>query len=184
MRTFLFFVVFLCETIGLCSCGSSQKVQKSPIKTFVMPCSELVSGDGVLRAWASGKSDSEISARKKAQIAASADLAAMLERTVKATTEDYTANFSENEIGMSKSLLVEKTNIAVKQSLKGAAIICDRWVKDEATGQYTNYLVLELRGEEYLNTLYVELSKNHDVSVDKKVLKEMFFKYVEKNVLK
>ena len=184
MKKYLFCVVMALGAISLSSCGSSKKVGKSPIKTFVMPCSELVSGDGVLRAWASGKSDSEMAARKKAQVAAAAELAAMLERTVKATTEDYTANLSESETGASKSLLVEKTNIAVKQSLKGAAIVCDRWVKDEASGQYTNYLVMELRGEEYLNTLYAELSKNGNVSVDKELLMELFFKYIEENINK
>ena len=54
------------------SCGSSKKVEKSPIKTFVMPCSQLVSSDGVLRAWAVGKSDNENTARKKAQTEAAA----------------------------------------------------------------------------------------------------------------
>ena len=184
MKTYLFYAVLVCGVVCLSGCGSSKKVEKSPIKTFVMPCSELVSGDGVLRAWASGKSDSEMAARKKAQVEASAELAAMLERTVKATTEGYTASLSESEMGASKSLLVEKTNIAVKQSLKGAAIVCDRWVKDETSGQYTNYLVMELRGEEYLNTLYAELSKNSNVTVDKELLKELFFKYIEENLNK
>ena len=184
MKKFLFYAVLVLGGMNLYSCSSSRKVEKSPIKTFVMPCSDLVSGDGVLRAWASGKSDSEMAARKKAQVAASAELAAMLEKTVKATTEDYTASLSESEMGASKSLLVEKTNVAVNQSLKGAAIVCDRWVKDETSGQYTNYLVMELRGEEYLNTLYEELSKNGNVSVDKELLKELFFKYIEENINK
>ena len=41
---------------------------------------------------------------------------------------------------------------------------------------------MELRGEEYLNTLYAELSKNSNVTVDKELLKELFFKYIEENV--
>lgn len=182
MKKFLFYTILALGGMNLCSCGSSKKVEKSPIKTFLMPCSELVSGDGVLRAWASGKSDNEMAARKKAQVAASAELAAMLGRTVKATTENYTASLSESGTGASKSLLVEKTNVAVNQSLKGAAIVCDRWVKDETSGQYSNYLVMELRGEEYLNILYEELSKNSNVSVDKELLKELFFKYIDENI--
>ena len=76
MKKYLFNIASACMIVVLAGCVSSAKVEKSPIKTYVMPCSELVSGDGVLRAWASGKSDSEMSARKKAQIAAAADLAA------------------------------------------------------------------------------------------------------------
>ena len=179
MRILVFYVVMAFGIVGLSSCGSSKKVEKSPIETFVMPCSELVSGNGVLRAWGSGKSDSETSARKKAQVFAAAELAAMLERTVKSTTEDYTGNLSESDMGASKALLIEKTKVTIEKSLKGAAIVCDRWTKDESTGQYTNYIVMELRGDEYLNALYVELSKNGNVSVNKELLKELFFKYIE-----
>ena len=183
MKKYLFNIASACMIVVLAGCGSSAKVEKSPIKTYVMPCSELVSGDGVLRAWASGKSDSEMSARKKAQIAAAADLAAMLERAVNATTEEYTSNLSESSLGGSKSLLIDKTKVAVEQSLKGAAIVCDRWVKDDASGQYTNYIVLELRGEEYLKKLYDELNRN-SVSVDKEMLEKVFLKHIEESVNK
>lgn len=182
MRTIICYAVMALGIVGFSSCGSSKKVEKSPIETFVMPCSELASGNGVLRAWGSGKSDSETSARKKAQMLAATELAAMLERTVKSTTEDYIGNLSESDMGASKTLLIEKTKVTIEKSLKGAAIVCDRWTKDEATGQHTNYIVMELRGEEYLNTLYVELSKNSNVSVDKKLLKELFLKYIEKDI--
>lgn len=181
MKKFLFYVALACVALEFSSCGSSKKVEKSPIKTFVMPCSDLVSGDGVLRAWATGKSDSEMSARKKAQIAASAELASMLERAVNATTEEYTSNLSEKASGGSKSLLIDKTKVAVSQSLKGAAIVCDRWEKDETNGQYTNYLVMELRGEEYLKALYDELSRN-SVAVDKELLEKVFMKQIEESV--
>lgn len=181
MKKYWFFIAFACVTLVLTGCSSSKKASKTPIKTFVMPCSDMVSGDGVLRAWASGKSDSEMSARKKAQVSAAAELASMLDRAVKATTEEYTSNLSESDLGGSKSLLIDKTKIAVEQSLKGAAIVCDRWVKDEATGQYTNYIVMELRGEEYLKKLYDELSRN-SVSVDKEMLEKVFLKHIEESI--
>lgn len=181
MKTYVFCALLTMGIMGLCSCGSSKKVEKSPIKTFVMPCSEMVSGDGALRAWASGKSDSEMSARKKAQITASSELAAILGKTVKVTTEEYITNLSEKDNGASKSLLIDKVNVAVEQSLKGAAIVCDRWVKDESTGQYTNYIVMELRGEEYLNVLYEVLDKNGKGAVNKELLKELFFKHIEES---
>jgi hypothetical protein len=65
--------------------------------------------------------------------------------------------------------------------LKGAAIVCDRWNKDESTGQYTNYMVMELRGEEYLKALYKELDKNSSMSVDRKLLDKMFLEQINKN---
>lgn len=180
MKWYKIYAVVTFVTMVLSSCGSSKKMEKSPIETFVMPCSDMVSGDGLLRAWASGKSDNEMTARKKAQTAASADLAAMLEKMVKATTEDYTTNLAEGRTGLSKSLLNDKTKIAVNQSLKGAKIVCDRWEKNDSTGQYTNYLVLELRGEEYLKSLYEELKNSGITEVDKELLKTLFFKNIEK----
>jgi len=161
------------------SCGSSKKIEKSPIDTYVMPCSELKSGEGVIRAWASGSSDNEMTARKKAQAAASAELAAMLSKTVKSTTEDYVAALTEGMSSGSKSFFNKKTQIVVDETLKGAIIVCDRWAKDEKTGQYTNYIVMELSGEEYLKKLYEELSKETTLSLDKILLDNLFMKHID-----
>lgn len=162
------------------ACGSLKKVEKSPIATYVMPCSECVSGDGVLRAWGSGKSDNETTAHKKAQTVAAAELAAMLSRTVEATTEDYTTALTEGLSAESKSFLNDKTKIVVNKTLKGAVIACDRWTKDEQTGQYTNYIVMELRGDEYLKLLYAELSKEK-TTVDMELLQRLFMKNIEES---
>ena len=56
MKKILLFAICAIAAISISSCRSS-KNEKSPIKTYVMPCSEHVSSDGVLRAWASGRSD-------------------------------------------------------------------------------------------------------------------------------
>ena len=170
----------MCAMVVILSGGcSSSKKEKSPIKTFVMPCSEHVSSNGVLRAWASGSSDNESTARKKALASASSELAAMLSKTVQSTTEDYSSALTEGEGAMSKSFLSEKNKITVEKTISGATIICDRWNKDE-NGQYTNYIVLELKGEEYLKALYEELSKSN-TSVNKDLLEELFMKHINEN---
>ncbi len=176
MKKILLFAICAIAAISISSCRSS-KSEKSPIKTYVMPCSEHVSSDGVLRAWASGSSDNETAARKKALASASAELAATLTKTVNSTTEDYTSALNEGESGMSKSFLSEKNKITVEKTLSGATIVCDRWNKDE-NGQYTNYIVLELKGQEYLKALYEELSKENGNAIDKKLLEELFIKNI------
>ena len=108
MKKYWFFIAFACVTLVLTGCSSSKKASKTPIKTFVMPCSDMVSGDGVLRAWASGKSDSEMSARKKAQVSAAAELASMLDRAVKATTEEYTSNLSESDLEILTLMVIDE----------------------------------------------------------------------------
>lgn len=168
-------VVLLAFVLG--SCASEKKVQKSPIKTFVMPCSQLVSSDGVLRAWAVGKSDNENTARKKAQTAAAAELAALLSRTVQATTEEYSTALAGGEQAESRSLLKDKVKVTVSETLQGATIACDQWTHDKATGQYANYLVLELQGEEFMKMLFERLGKNS--KVDQELLRKIFLQQIE-----
>lgn len=176
MKKILLFTMCAIAAFTFSSCRSS-KNEKSPIKTYVMPCSEHVSSDGVLRAWASGSSDNETAARKKALASASAELAAILTKTVNSTTEDYTSSLNEGVNGMSKSFLSEKNKITVEKTLSGATIVCDRWNKDE-NGQYTNYIVLELKGKEYLKALYEELSKESNSEINKELLEELFIKNI------
>ena len=178
MKKIILFAVCVLAMATFSSCRSSK--DKSPIKTFVMPCSEYTKGDGALRAWASGASDNETTARKKALATASAELAAMLSKTIKQTTEDYSSALTEGENVLSKSFMNDKVKITVEKSIEGATIICDRWNKDE-NGQYTNYIVLELKGNDYLKALYEELSKNSDVSVDKELLQKLFLENINKN---
>lgn len=182
MKYYLLYAVAIIVAISLNSCGTSKKVEKSPIKTFVMPCSELKSGDGVIRAWASGKSDSETSARKKAQVAAAAELASILSQTVNATTEEYTTSLAEGQLSTaSKSFLNDKIRITVNKTLTNATIVCDRWTKDEQTGQYTNYMVLEIKGDDYLKLLYQELKQNSNISVDMSLLEKLFMKNINES---
>ena len=177
MKKIILFAVCALAMAALGSCRSSK--EKSPIKTFVMPCSEYTKGDGALRAWASGVSDNETTARKKALAAASAELAAMLSKTVEQTTEDYSSALTESENVLSKSFMSDKTKITVEKSISGATIICDRWNKDD-NGQYTNYIVLELKGTDFLKALMDEIKKDNSADVDNKLLEELFMKNINK----
>lgn len=172
-------VLFMLCAIALIALGSCSTKEKSPIKTFVMPCSEFTASDEALRAWGMGASDNETTARKKALATASAELAAMLTKTVETTTEDYSSALSEAENVLSKSFMSEKSKITVEKTISGATIICDRWNKDD-NGQYTNYIVLELKGSDYLKALYEELGKDSDAPIDKELLERLFLENINK----
>lgn len=168
-------LVALCMT----ACGSSKDVKReSPIETFVMPCSDLKSGDGLLRAWGVGRSDNEATARKKARMQASAELAEQLEQVVSQTAKDYTADLTEGMDAASKSYYESKIEGVVKQTLKGAVIVCDEWNRDVQTGLFANYITLELNGEEFLNNLYKEIDSDTPVGVDKSLLRRLFLKHI------
>lgn len=148
MKKYALFVLMAIAAATFCSCSST----KSPIKTFVMPCSDCVKADDALRVWASGTSDNETTAHKKAMATASAELAAILSKTVNTITEQYTTELTEGREGQSKSLLDEKIIISVKQTISGATVVCDEWTKDE-NGQYTNYIVMELKGSKIIEAI-------------------------------
>ncbi|MBR3976904.1 MAG: hypothetical protein IKJ95_03660 [Bacteroidaceae bacterium] len=173
MKKYTLFIICAVVAATFCSCNSS----KSPVKTFVMPCSDCTKSDNSLRVWASGSSDNETTARKKAMTNASNDLAALLQKTVNSLTEQYTTSLTEGEASKSKTLFNEKSVIAAKQALTGATIICDQWKKDE-NGQYTNYIVLELKGKDFIEALTKEIGSE---SVDKKLLNDLFMKNIQES---
>ena len=182
----IFYVALSFVALCLNSCGSSKKVEapKSPIPTYEMPCADMISGDGMLRVWAMGRSDNEATARKKARANADAELAAILGKTVQSTTEDYTAALTEGMDAASKSFFNEKVKITVNKVLNGAVIVCDQWHKDEQTGLFTNYIVMELSGEEYLKVLYKELGQTASSTVDKELLEKLFIKHINDSAKK
>jgi hypothetical protein len=173
MKKYALFVLMAITAATFCSCSS----KKSPIKTFVMPCSDCVKADDALRVWASGTSDSETTAHKKAMATASAELAALLSKTVNTMTEQYTTELTEGRDGQSKSLLDEKNIIVVKQVLNGAAIVCDEWTKDE-NGQYTNYIVLELKGSKIIEAI-TKSAEAEGEKINQELLKTLFLKGIQ-----
>ncbi len=90
----------------LSSCGSSKKNPRKKPRRHVYHAEQTLSAATVLRG-GSGRSDSEASARKS-PMAASAELAAILAKTVESTTEEYSTILSEGMSSESKSLLTDK----------------------------------------------------------------------------
>lgn len=164
----------------LVSCGASKKVAQKPVETYVQPGSELLNARNVLRAWAVGISDSEMTAKKKAVVSASSQLAQMLNSAVTTTIDDYCVSLSEGEVAKSKEFLSQKTSLVSEQVLKGARPIFDQWEPKDAQGMYRNYVVLELSGEAYIKKLIEAMSESKDnsVKIDEKLLNELFMKAI------
>lgn len=172
--------LLMVASIMLVSCGASRKVAKKPVETYVQPGSELVNVPDALRAWAMGISDSEMTARKKAMTAASAQLAQMLNSAVKNTVEEYCVTLSEGEQARSKEYLNSKTDIVSEKLLVGAKVIFDQWEPKDADGMYRNYIVLELSNDDFIKTLLESMkdAQSVDVKVDEDLLDRLFRKAV------
>lgn len=167
--------------ILLVSCGTSRKVAQKPVKTYVQPGHDLLDAPDVLRAWAVGTSDSEMTAKKKAVAAASSELARMLNSAVKTTIEDYCVSLTEGEVAASKEFLSQKCTIVSEQLLVGVRTIFDQWEPADADGMHKNYVVLELSAEEFIKKLLDSIEQTQGpkkVNIDKQLLNELFIKQV------
>lgn len=164
----------------LISCGSSKKVAQKPVETYVQPGAHLLNQPGVLRAWAMGVSDSEMTAKKKAVASASSQLAQMLNTAVKTTIEDYCVALTDGEAAISKEYLSQKTSMVAEQVLVGAVPVFDQWEPKDADGMYRNYVVLELSAQDFIKTLFQSMADAEaaKVSLDKDLLNELFLKAI------
>lgn len=186
MKTSSIILTTIAAVMLAASCGTSRKaVEKSPVQTSIMPGAEYLSKDGFIRAWGVGKSDNEAAARKKARMNATTELAETIAKKFNSVLENYTVDLQESDTALSKSLFREKSKMVIDQKIKGAQIVYDRWAKDEKTGQYTNYIVLEIKGEDYINSVLEEIKKrdtgNKSSAVDEKLLKKLFLDAIEED---
>ena len=141
----------------------------------------MLNAPDVLRAWAMGVSDSEMTAKKKAMASANAQLAGMLNTVVSTTIDDYCVVLSSGDVGESKEYLSQKTNIVSKQVLVGARPVFEEWEAKDAEGMYRCYVVLEISGEEYIKKLLEAMNENQGLSkvhVDQDLLHELFLKAI------
>ena len=101
-------LLMIMTAAGLVSCGTSGKVAKETVKTYVQPGAELLNESGALRAWAVGVSDSQMAAKKKAMVSASSQLAQTLNSVIyRLAIVFYLTNFKY------QLRKVERLNIAV-----------------------------------------------------------------------
>ena len=176
------FALMIMAALMLVSCGASKKVAQKQVATYVQPGSDLLDKKGVLRAWAMGISDSEMTAKKKALASASSQLAQMLNSAVQTTIDDYCVALSDGEVAKSKEYLNQKVSIVSKQVLNGVRPIFDQWEPKDKDGMYRNYVVLELSPEDFFKKLSEAMNENKgaNVKIDENLLNELFVKAISK----
>ena len=174
-------ILVLLAAVMMVSCGASGKVAKKPVKTYVQPGSELLNAPNVLRAWAVGISDSEMTAKKKAWASASSELARMLNSAVTTTVEEYCVKLSDGDVTAFKEFFSQKCDIVSKQLLVGVRQVFDQWEPKDAEGMHKNYIVLELSAEEFIDKLLESINQSQgagNFNIDKQLLNEIFFKKI------
>ncbi len=164
-------------TMVLTASAANKATRKASKATYQLPGSELVTGakDGNIRAWAVGKADSQTAARMIAMRNASGELAEAVERSVESTLSSYALTEMAGDTATSKEAVSKQMQITAKQQLKGAVVIFDSWDPKDAEGMYSNYIVLELKGDAFIDKLYNDYTKSgSNKKLNKEALKESF----------
>ena len=164
--TYSTLVLVLLGGVFIVACKSKQKVPKGETEVSV-PCSgsDFFTSNKYFRANSIGESQDQVTSKKKALANARAELAASIQTTVKAVTDNYTNSREMNNKEQVEERFEQLNREIVNQQLTGIKTICEKLVK---TGQdtYKTYIAIELSADELVATYNERLSKDDRLRID------------------
>ena len=168
--------------VFLDACKSKEKTPKGETEVNV-PCSgpDFFTTSKFFRANSIGESQDQVTSKKKALANARAELAASIQTTVKAVTDNYTNSREMNNKEQVEERFEQLNREIVDQKLTGLKTICEKLMKtDNAT--YKTYIAIELSAEELVATYNERLSKDDRLKIDYdyEKFKDTFEKEMEK----
>jgi hypothetical protein len=169
--------------IGMSGCKSKQVVPKGE-EIVELPCNgpEFFSKKGIIRATASGESQDQMLAKKKAQANSREQLAATLNVTIKSVIDNYYSSKAIDNVEQAKTSFVGLTRQVVDQQLSGVATICEKLTKTKV-GTFKCYIAQELNGDEILQSIQKKISGDEKLRLDFEYekFKTEFNKEMDKN---
>ena len=173
---------------GMTACKSKKKtveaLKPAGETEVVVLCSgpEYFTNDKVFRANALGESMDHQTAKKKAMSNARADLASAINTQVKAVIDNYVNSREMNnreEVGERYESLAREV---VDQKLTGTKTICEKHMRDNATGNFKTYVAIELSAQDLLAAYNERLSNDERLRIDYdyEKFKETFDREMEK----
>lgn len=165
------------------SCKSKEKKAPKGEVEVVVPCSgpDYFTSNKFFRANSIGESLDQVTSKKKALANARAELAASIQTTVKAVTDNYTNSREMNNKEEVEERFEQLNREIVDQKLTGLKTICEKLMKT-ADGNYKTYIAIELSADELVATYNERLSKDERLKIDYdyEKFKETFDKEMEK----
>jgi hypothetical protein len=152
--------------IGMSGCKSKQVVPKGE-EVVELPCSgsDYFTKKGIIRATASGESQDQMLAKKKAQANSREQLAATLNVAIKSVVDNYYSSKAIDNIEQAKTRFEGLTRQVVDQQLSGVATICEKLTKTKQN-TYKCYIAQELNGEELLVGIQKRISGDEKLRLD------------------
>lgn len=159
-------VAFLLSGLNACKTKPPQTTPTNEVEVIV-PCSgtEYFSSGNIFRSNSIGESKDQVVSKKKALSNARADLAAQVEATVKAVTDNYiNAREYENKEEIEERFESLNREI-VNQELRGTKVICEKQTQT-VTGSYKTYIALELDPNLVLASYNERISNDERLKID------------------
>lgn len=180
--TYSTLVVVLASGLFLVNCKSKEKTPKGETEVSV-PCSgpDYFTTSKFFRANSIGESQDQVTSKKKALANARAELAASIQTTVKAVTDNYTNSREMNNKEQVEERFEQLNREIVDQKLTGIKTICEKLMKTN-NDTYKTYIAIELSAEDLVATYNERLSKDDRLKIDYdyEKFKETFEKEMEK----
>lgn len=180
--TYSTLVVVLASGFFLVNCKSKEKTPKGETEVSV-PCSgpDYFTTSKFFRANSIGESQDQVTSKKKALANARAELAASIQTTVKAVTDNYTNSREMNNKEQVEERFEQLNREIVDQKLTGIKTICEKLMKTN-NDTYKTYIAIELSAEDLVATYNERLSKDDRLKIDYdyEKFKETFEKEMEK----
>jgi len=149
----------------------------------VVPCSgsQYFTDTKAFRANSIGESMDLVTSKKKALANARAELAASIQTTVKAVTDNYVNSREMNNKEQVEERFEQLNREIIDQQLTGLKTICEKQTKSNE-GTYKTYIAIELSAEDLVTKYNERLSKDDRLKIDYdyEKFKETFEKEMEK----
>lgn len=176
------FVLFAFAGAMMFGCKSKQKLPKGETAINI-PCSgsDFFTNNKFFRANSLGESQDLVASKKKALSNARGELAASIETTVKAVTDNYLNSREMNNKEEVEERFEQLNREIVNQRLQGIKTICEQQVKT-GDGTYKTYIAIELSADDLVSSYNERLSKDERLKIDYdyEKFKETFDKEMEK----
>ncbi len=176
------FVLFALAGAMMFGCKSKQKLPKGETEVNI-PCSgsDFFTNNKFFRANSLGESQDLVASKKKALSNARGELAASIETTVKAVTDNYLNSRELNNKEEVEERFEQLNREIVNQRLQGLKTICEKQVKTN-DGTYKTYVAIELSADDLVSSYNERLSKDERLRIDYdyEKFKETFDKEMDK----
>lgn len=166
----LFLGLGILAATGLSSCGSAEKAvttkaQGEELIEVYCTGSDYQSDKNYFRASAIGESLDQMVSKKKAGTNARAELATLIQSTVKGTIDNYVNSTELNNVEQVEERFEGLTREVINQQLNNIKVICE---KQTRTGEnkYKTYIAIEMGAKDLEEAINQKLSQDDKLKVD------------------